>query len=67
MDQATFDTFVHLAVNEPVHATEHLRSKLLSHEAVLDRHLRSLKNGRLEQEFLAAEAVQSAVQAWAAT
>lgn len=65
MDRATFDAHEHLAVAEPVHAAEPASDRLLPREAALGRHLRTLSKGRLEQEFLPAEAVHLAVRAWA--
>lgn len=63
--RATFDAHGHLAVAEPVHAAEPVSDRLRPGEAALDQHLRTLNKGRLEQEFLPAEAVHLAVRAWA--
>ena len=65
MDRATFDAHRHLAVAEPVHAAEPVSDRLRPGEAALGQHLRTLNKGRLEQEFLPAEAVHLAVRAWA--
>ncbi len=64
MDRATFDAHGHLAVAEPVHAAEPGSDRLRPGEAALGQHLRTLNKGRLEQEFLPAEAVHLAVRAW---
>jgi hypothetical protein len=53
MDRTTFDTHQHLAVTEPVHASAPACLALQPDEALLDSYLRTLKKGRLEQEFFA--------------
>lgn len=65
MDRATFDTCAELAVNEPVPCDALPLDALHPPEAALVQHLRGLARGRLEQEFLPAEAVAAALQAWA--
>lgn len=66
MDRATFDAHQDRAVPEPAHAPPPLPgSSLLLTERGLDGHLRTLENGRLEQEFLPADVVHRAVQSWA--
>ncbi len=65
MDAATFSAHQHLAVAEPVHAPEYACNTLQPDEAALMVHLRSQDKGRLEQEFVPADAVHSAVCAWA--
>ncbi|WP_305807119.1 DUF2220 domain-containing protein, partial [Stenotrophomonas sp. YIM B06876] len=65
MDRASFDAHQPLAVAEPVHARDRPTETLLPEEAALDRHLRTLEKGRLEQEFLPAPVVAQAMQAWA--
>ena len=62
MDRATFDAHAERAVAEPVQASELSQSGLLAHEVALAQHLRTLDKGRLEQEFLPAEAVACAVR-----
>ena len=64
MDRTTFDTHQHLTVAEPVHAGAPASLALRPAEAQLDRHLRTLKKGRLEQEFLPSDVVHQAVCAW---
>ena len=64
MDRTTFDTHQHLAVTEPVHASAPACLALQPDEALLDSYLRTLKNGRLEQEYLPSDMVQHAVCAW---
>ena len=66
MDRATFDTHQHLAVAEPVHAGAPASPALRPDEARLDGHLRTLEQGRLEQEFLPSAVVHHAVHAWTA-
>jgi hypothetical protein len=66
MDRATFDTHQSLAVAEQVHAPAQARSTLLPHEAALESHLRTVKAGRLEQEFLDTGAVHRALRTWSA-
>lgn len=63
MDRTLFDTHAHMAVAEPVHAQA--LPGLLAQEAALDAHLRGLERGRLEQEFLSADVVKTAVADWA--
>ena len=65
MDRASFDAHAHLAVAEPVHATDLSQDGLLPQEVQLAHHLRGLEKGRLEQEFLSAEQVATAVEKWA--
>jgi hypothetical protein len=65
MDAATFSAHQHLAVAEPMHAPESACNTLQPDEAALMGHLRAQDKGRLEQEFLSADAVHSAVRAWA--
>jgi hypothetical protein len=65
MDATTFSAHQHLAVAEPVHAPEFACNTLQPDETALMGHLRSQDKGRLEQEFLPADAVHSAVCAWA--
>lgn len=65
MDAATFSAHQHLAVAEPVHASEPISGARTPEEAALQAHLRAQAKGRLEQEFLPADAVHSAVSAWA--
>ena len=65
MDRATFDAHAERAVAELVQASELSQSGLLAHEVALAQHLRTLDKGRLEQEFLPAEAVACAVRQWA--
>ena len=48
----------------PVHASAPACLALQPDEALLDSYLRTLKKGRLEQEFLPTDAVHHAVQAW---
>lgn len=64
MDRATFDAHAAQAVAEPVHAPASEGSALRADEAALDAHLRSLNQGRLEQEFIAPAAVAHAVRGW---
>ena len=64
MDRATFDTCADLAVNEPVPCDALPLDALPPPEAALLQHLRGLAQGRLEQEFLPAETVAAALQAW---
>ena len=66
MDRTTFETHQHLAVTEPVHACAPTCRALQPDEALLDSYLRTLKKGRLEQEFLPSDMVQHAVCAWVA-
>lgn len=65
MDRATFSAHQALAVAEPVHAHLPTFEALLPEEAALDAQLRTQDKGRLEQEFLPADAVHRAVRAWA--
>lgn len=64
MDEVIFATYQHLAVPEPVHAEVVPLCPLLPDEAALDRHLRTLAAGRLEQEFLPASIVTLAIENW---
>ena len=64
MDAATFSAHQHLAVAEPVHAPEYACDTLPPNEAALMGYLRAQDKGRLEQEFLPAEAVHNAVCGW---
>ncbi|MDZ7921419.1 Wadjet anti-phage system protein JetD domain-containing protein [Rhodoferax sp.] len=64
MDAACFAAHHHLAVPEPVHASTEWSEWLLPAEAALDRHLRTLPAGRLEQEFLPPAAVSNAIARW---
>jgi hypothetical protein len=64
MDRATFDAHQHLAVPEPMPAPEAPSGVCLADEAALGRHLRTLANGRLEQEFLPPEEVACVVSGW---
>ena len=64
MDRATFDAHAMLAVHEPVPCDALALDALTPQEAALTRHLQRLAQGRVEQEFLPAEAVHAAVAAW---
>lgn len=64
MDRATFEAHAVLAVNEPVPCDELALDALTPQQAALAHHLRELARGRVEQEFLPAEAVHAAVAAW---
>jgi hypothetical protein len=64
MDAACFASHQHLAVAEPVRADAPACGVLLPNEAALDRHLRTLTAGRLEQEFLPVAAVRAAMEEW---
>ena len=64
MDRATFDAHAHLAVNEPVPCDGLPIDSLTPQEGALAEHLRGLTLGRLEQEFLAEQAVAAAVAKW---
>lgn len=64
MDKAHFDAHAHNAVVEPVHANEFSQASLLPPEVELARYLRTLTQGRLEQEFLPANVVACAIAAW---
>ncbi|RYF81299.1 MAG: hypothetical protein EOO29_10930 [Comamonadaceae bacterium] len=64
MDRATFGAHAHLAVPEPVHAPELQEGALASEQARLDKHLRGLERGRLEQEFLSLDCVTRAISQW---
>lgn len=64
MDPASFGAHAHLAVAEPVHAKAPPTGALQPDEAALDQHLRTLGQGRLEQEFLPTAAVAQAVEDW---
>ena len=65
MDRATFHAHHTRAVIEPVHAPDSACGALLPDEIALIEHLRAQHKGRLEQEFLPADAVHHAVAAWA--
>ncbi len=65
MDRASFDAHRQLAVAEPVHA-EVPAGALMPEEAALDRYLRTLDKGRLEQEFLPDAVVRQAMEDWLA-
>jgi hypothetical protein len=66
MDAVTFDTFAgDSAVEEPQPATSITPSGLTKGEAELYQRLKQLDRGRLEQEFLPASIVQSAISDWA--
>ena len=67
MDRATFDAHAHLAVTEPTPASTPAPGALSANEVALDQHLRTLPRGRLEQEFLPANAVAQAVRHWQQT
>ncbi|MDX5327630.1 MAG: DUF2220 family protein [Marinobacter sp.] len=65
MDAVTFDTFAGAsAVEEPQLATSITPSGLTKGEAELYQRLKQLDRGRLEQEFLPASIVQSAISDW---
>lgn len=64
MDHASFSTHQHLAVAEPVPANTPLPGALRPNEEALDKHLRTIDKGRIEQEFLPAEAVRQAIEDW---
>ncbi|WP_082360379.1 Wadjet anti-phage system protein JetD domain-containing protein [Paracidovorax avenae] len=64
MDWHTFDAHAPLAVTEPVHAPAASPGMLHPDEEALERHLRTLCAGRIEQEFLSAEAVAHALDHW---
>ena len=64
MDRATFTAYHNLAVAEPVHAPETVADTWTPEETALDAHLRAQARGRLEQEFVPANTVHSAVRAW---
>jgi hypothetical protein len=64
MDRATFDAHQHLAVPEPVTASEETSGTGCPNETALDQHLRQQTRGRLEQEFLPADLVARAVAEW---
>ena len=64
MNAATFSAHQHLAVAEPVHAPDTVAGTWTPKEEALALHLRAQDKGRLEQEFLPAEAVHSALRAW---
>ena len=64
MDRATFDAHAHAAVAEPLLAPNPESGALPPDQADLDAHLRSLDQGRLEQEFIIPAAVKSAVHGW---
>jgi len=62
MDRATFDAHQSQAVAEPVRAEPNMG--LQAEEQALNAHLRGLRVGRLEQEFIAPAAVAQAVREW---
>ena len=64
MDDACFTAHQHLAVAEPIHADAPRAGVLMPDEIALDRKLRGLDAGRLEQEFLPPDHVQRAVDHW---
>jgi hypothetical protein len=64
MDNVTFEAYRHMAVAEPAHAEMPLSDLLRPDEIGLDRTLRTLETGRLEQEFLPVTAVAQAVDDW---
>lgn len=64
MDKTCFAAHAHLAVPEPVHATDVTPNALPAPEAELMHYLRSLEKGRLEQEFLPAHVVAAAIEEW---
>lgn len=64
MDDAIFAAHQDRAVPEPVHAPTDGTEWLLPAEAALDRCLRTLPAGRLEQEFLPPAAVSNAIDRW---
>lgn len=67
MSRAIFDGYQHSkAVAEPLPATPEPPSQLSPEEAQLYRHLLSLKNGRLEQEFIDKQQVMDTVSQWRA-
>jgi len=66
MDAVTFDTFAGAsAVEEPQPATSITPPGLTKGEAELYQRLKQSDRGRLEQEFLPASIVQSAISDWA--
>jgi hypothetical protein len=64
MDGACFAAHQSLAVAEPVHAPLEHSGVLLPDEIALDQQLRTLRAGRLEQEFLPEAAVNHAMKDW---
>lgn len=64
MDQDSFSAHQRLAVAEPVHASSPPAEALRPDEAALDQYLRTLDQGRLEQEFLPSAVVVQAVEDW---
>ena len=65
MDRATFDAHAAMAVAEPQPCDAPWPPALLPpHEAALAQHLMALPRGRLEQEFLPANKVASAIDEW---
>lgn len=64
MDRVTFEAHRHMAVAEPAHAGMPLSDQLRPDEIALDRTLRLLEAGRLEQEFLPFTVVARAIDDW---
>lgn len=67
MDATSFTSHSPQAVAEPVHAPLELLQPLPPEESAFAMHLRTLARGRLEQEFLPAPLVASALQHWLTT
>jgi hypothetical protein len=66
MTREVFDLHSSLSVSEKIHASESVPDNLSAAEASLYRHLLGRSHGRLEQEFLSAPLVGTAIRAWAA-
>lgn len=66
MTREIFDLHSSSAVPEKVPASESLPDNLSAAEASLYKHLLGSSHGRLEQEFLSAPFVSTAIRAWAA-
>lgn len=64
MDRRTFEQFADKAVVEPVPYSGAGLAALSRAESALFQHLKTSERGRLEQEFVAPEAVAIAVRAW---
>ncbi len=64
MERAVFDQFEESSVVEPVSYQAGEPQTLSSQELQLFHYLQQREKGRLEQEFLPAELVQSAIRAW---
>lgn len=64
MDRATFDAHSAQAVAEPVPCDPPSATRLHAPEQALDTYLRTLAQGRLEQEFITPAAVARAVRGW---